>query len=148
MEFLANLHHKVIHFPIAFLLIYPFAEIAAFITGKNFFIKFAGVILFIGTVGSLAAVFTGNQAFTFIKDWSGENLKIFESHQTFATITVWYFTALLILRTYLGIKKKLNKKILSAFLILSLIGGYFIFQTANYGGKIAKERIKISYLEF
>lgn len=147
MEFLANLHHKVIHFPIAFLLLYPLMEILALITGKDFFTKSAGVFLLIGTIGSLAAVFTGNQAFTFIKEWQNESLKIFEWHQTFASISVWYFTALLILRTYLTIKKKLNRKILFGFVLLSLFGGYLIFQTANYGGEVAKERFRISGFE-
>lgn len=144
MEFLANLHHKVIHFPIAFLMVYPLIEILALTTGKDFFVKSAGVFLLIGTLGSLAAVFTGNQAFTFIKEWQNESLQVFDSHQTFASISVWYFTGLLILRTYLSIKKKLNKKILIVFVILSLIGAYLIFQTANYGGELAKERFRIS----
>ncbi len=144
MEFLANLHHKVIHFPIAFLMVYPLIEILALTTGRDFFVKTAGVFLLIGTLGSLAAVFTGNQAFTFIKDWQNESLQVFDSHQTFATITVWYITGLLILRTYLSIKKKLNKKILFVFVILSLIGAYLIFQTANYGGELSKERLRIS----
>ncbi len=144
MEFLANLHHKVIHFPIAFLMVYPLIEILALTTGKDFFVKSAGVFLQIGTLGSLAAVFTGNQAFTFIKEWQNESLQVFDSHQTFASISVWYFTGLLILRTYLSIKKKLNKKILIVFVILSLIGAYLIFQTANYGGELAKERFRIS----
>lgn len=144
MEFLANLHHKVIHFPIAFLMVYPLIEILALTTGKDFFVKSAGVFLLIGTLGSLAAVFTGNQAFTFIKEWQNDSLQVFDSHQTFASISVWYFTGLLILRTYLSIKKKLNKKILIVFVILSLIGAYLIFQTANYGGELAKERFRIS----
>lgn len=144
MEFLANLHHKVIHFPIAFLMVYPLIEILALTTGKDFFVKSAGVFLLIGTLGSLAAVFTGNQAFTFIKEWQNESLQVFDSHQTFASISVWYFTGLLILRTYLSIKKKLNKKTLIVFVILSLIGAYLIFQTANYGGELAKERFRIS----
>jgi uncharacterized membrane protein len=141
MEFLANLHNKVIHFPIAFLIMYPFIELLAVITNREFFIKTAGLILLIGTLGSLAAALTGNQAFSFFKDWQKESLEIFNWHQTFANITVWYFSSLLVFRTYLTIKKKLNKKILLIILLLSLIGGYFVYQTANYGGKLSVQRI-------
>ena len=41
MEFLAQLHPKIIHFPIAFLLIYVLLEITGVITKKDFYLKAA-----------------------------------------------------------------------------------------------------------
>ena len=144
MEFLASLHHKIIHFPIAFLVIYPFVEMLAVLTGKDFFVKSAGMFLLIGTVGALLAALTGNQAYSFIQDWPDAELKLFYLHQTFANVTIWYFAILLASRFYFSIKKKLNKKLLLVFLILSIMGSYFVYQTANYGGKISKERLIIT----
>lgn len=146
MEFLAHSHQKVIHFPIALLMLYPIMEFLAFAAYKEFYIKSAGLFLLVGTLGALASALTGNQAFTFFNDWQSETLDIFNSHQTYANITVWYFSVLLVFRTYFLIKKKLSKKFLMIFFFLSLAGIYFIYQTANFGGKLATERIK--YLNF
>jgi hypothetical protein len=41
----------------------------------------------------------------------------------------------------LFIKKKLNTTIISIIFVLSLIGGYFVFQAGYYGGKLADQII-------
>lgn len=146
MDFLADIHHKVVHFPLAFLLLYPLMEFLAVITKKDFFSKAAGLFLIIGTVGAFLSVFTGNQVFSSIKDWQKEARNIFNIHQTYANITMWYFTGLLILRVYLVIKKKMSRQIIIVLFLLSLLGGYFVYQTGNYGGKFAVERIKSNNL--
>lgn len=147
MEFLANIHPKIVHFPLAFLLLYPIMEFLALITKKEFYSKAANLFLFIGTIGALLAVFTGNQAYTYIKNWQTDNLNIFYSHQTFATITMWYFSGLLVLRLYLYLKKKLNQKTVFILFLLALVGIYFVYQTGNYGGELAKNVIKQSQLK-
>lgn len=141
MEFLASIHPKVIHFPIAFLMLYPLFELLFFFTRKEFFSKSAMLFLGIGVIGSFFAVLSGNQAFEVVKNWSNEGKNIFSSHQTFANLSVWYFTALLVVRYFLVIKKKLNRTTISVIFVLSFIGGYFIYQTGNYGGKLADQVI-------
>ena len=146
MEFLANLHPKIVHFPLAFLMIYPISELLAFITKKQFVINSANLFLLIGTIGAFLAVFSGNQAFSQIKNWSKEGLDLFDHHQLFANYTMWFFTGVLALRIYLTIKKKINSKTIFVLFILSLVGCYFVYQTGNYGGKLAEERIKQTIL--
>jgi uncharacterized membrane protein len=141
MEFLASMHTKVIHFPIAFLMLYPLLELLFLITRKEFFSKSAMLFLVIGVIGSFFAVLSGNQAFEVVKNWNNEGKNIFTSHQTFANLSVWYFTALLVVRYFLFIKKKLNRTTISVIFVLSFIGGYFIYQTGNYGGKLADQVI-------
>ena len=141
MEFLASIHSKVIHFPIAFLMLYPFLELSFLITRKDFFSKSAMLFLAIGVIGSFFAVLSGNQAFEFIKNWTNSGKEIFNTHQTLANLTVWYFSFLLVLRYFLFIKKKLNAIIISVIFVLSLIGGYFVFQAGYYGGKLADQVI-------
>jgi uncharacterized membrane protein len=141
MEFLASIHPKVIHFPIAFLMLYPLFELLFLFTRKEFFSKSAMLFLGIGVIGSFFAVLSGNQAFEVVKNWSNEGKNIFSSHQTFANLSVWYFTALLVVRYFLVIKKKLNRTTISVIFVLSFIGGYFIYQTGNYGGKLADQVI-------
>jgi len=143
MEFLASIHPKVVHFPIAFLMFYPVVELLFLITRKDFFTKTAMLFLAIGVIGSFFAVLSGNQAFEFVKNWNNESKEIFGSHQTFANLTVWYFSALLVVRYFLFVKKKLNRTIISVIFVLALIGSYIVYQTGNYGGKLA-DQVKIS----
>ena len=141
MEFLASIHPKVIHFPIAFLMFYPLMELLFLFTRKDFFSKVAMLFLAIGVIGSFFAVLSGNQAFEYIKNWTDSGKGIFHTHQTFANLTIWYFSFLLVLRYFLFIKKKLNTTIISIIFVLSLIGGYFVFQAGYYGGKLADQII-------
>ncbi|MHB9014432.1 MAG: DUF2231 domain-containing protein, partial [Ignavibacteriaceae bacterium] len=62
MEFLAQLHPKIVHFPIALLSTYVLLEIIGVVFKRDFFSKAAHLILLLGVLGALAAVFTGNQA--------------------------------------------------------------------------------------
>jgi uncharacterized membrane protein len=142
MEFLAHIHPKIVHFPIAFLMIYPLMEFLALVTKKEFYTKAAGLFLIIGTIGAFLAVFTGNQAFSIIKDWGKVSSNIFNSHQTFANLTMWFFTGVLVLKIYMTIKKKVNQKTIIILFLLSLVGCYLVYQTGNYGGKLAEARIK------
>jgi uncharacterized membrane protein len=141
MEFLASIHPKVVHFPIAFLMMYPLMELLFLFTRKDFFSKAAMLFLAIGVIGSFFAVLSGNQAFEFVKNWNDESKKIFNEHQTFANLTVWYFSVLLAIRYFLFVKKKLNRTIISGIFVMSLIGGYLVYQAGNYGGKLAEQVI-------
>jgi uncharacterized membrane protein len=145
MEFLAEIHPKVIHFPIAFLMLYPAMELLFLITKKEFFTKAAFLFLLIGVIGALFAVLSGNQAFEAVNKIPGVNKELFNVHQTYANITVWYFTFVLVLRYVFFIKKKLDKKIIAAFLLFAVIGSYFVYQAGNYGGKFSQELTKTVY---
>lgn len=140
MELFIELHHKIVHFPIALLFIYPFVELMSFFVKKEFFSFTSLVILIIGVSTSLLAVLTGNQAANVLFDTSYEIKALFENHQTYANITVWLFTAILFSRIYLQIKKKYSGLLKIILLIISFAGCYFIFQTGDYGGKTAHSR--------
>ena len=146
MEFIAGIHTKIIHFPIAFLMLYPFVELLYFITRKEFFNKVAFLFLVIGVIAAFIAVLSGNQAFEMITDWSAKSREVFITHQDYANITVWYFTALLTLRYFIFIKKKLNRTLVAVFVLFALIGSYFVFQTGYYGGKVAHRSVISSKL--
>ncbi len=141
MEFLAEIHPKIVHFPLAFLLLYPFMELLCFITQKEFYNKSAFLFLLIGVIGALLAVLSGNQAYAMVSKWDTKTLEIFNSHQTFANLSIWYFTILLVLRVYLQVKKKLKRNLLFLIFILSLLGSYFVYQTGYYGGKLADKNV-------
>ena len=140
MEFLAGMHPIVIHFPIAFLSLYVIVEIAAIVSNKEFLQKSAYFILVIGVVMTVAAVLTGNQAEEMasrLQDGGNELIRnAIENHEEFATITLWFFTGVLFFRTFIIIKKSFKKRIRYFLIPLVLLGGYLIYQTGNYGGKL------------
>lgn len=139
MEFLAELHPRIVHFPIAFFILYFFLESSGIILKKDFLLKSALLILIIGIITALIAVLTGNQAQAAAKllfKNSGEINEIIELHEEYATITLFYFSALLILRSYLVLKKKFVGNIQYIFIALGLIGCYLIYTTGIHGGEL------------
>jgi len=139
MEFLAGLHPKVVHFPIALLLTYVLLELVGIVFRKEFYLKAAHLLLFLGVIGAIFAVLTGNQAHTAYEYWSESSSKLFDEHQTFANLTVWYFTGLLAYRTYLVVKKKFSSFTKYFILALAFFGCYLVYQTAEYGGNLIKK---------
>ena len=136
MEFLAELHPKVVHFPIALLITYALLELIGTIFNKEFFQKAAHLILLLGVIGCIFAVLTGNQAFAANKYWNDASTSLVGEHQTFANITIWYFVVLLVFKTFIVLKKKMNRKINYLILTLALIGCYFVYQASEHGGKL------------
>jgi uncharacterized membrane protein len=139
MELLAELHPKVVHFPIALLLTYVILEIIGIVFRKEFYQKAAHLLLFIGVIGAFFAVLTGNQAYSAYQYWNDSSSELFNEHQTFANLVVWYFTGMLVLRTYLVVKKKFSLTYKYSVLALALFGCYLIYQTAEYGGDLVKK---------
>jgi uncharacterized membrane protein len=136
MEFLAEFHPKIIHFPIAFLLVYLLLEMLGAIFRKDFFSKAAHLFLLFGVLGALAAVLTGNQAEGAFEGWNKTTSAILETHSMYANITLWYFTVLLVFRTFIVLRKKFSNLFKYIFCVLALVGSYFVYQTGEYGGKM------------
>ncbi len=140
MEFLAKIHPEVIHFPIAFLLGYALFEILGIVLKKEFLSKTAHLFLFLGVLGLIAAVLTGNQAKDIAHKLSTDGVSIsfkaINEHEDYANITLWFFAALLILRTMAVIKKKFVSAIKYSFIILSIIGAFLIYETGEHGGAL------------
>lgn len=136
MEFLSAIHPKVIHFPIALLLTYFLFEVLTVVFKKDFLSKAAHLLLFLGVLGALAAVLTGRQAEDAFEFWNKQSSELLEEHELYANITLWYFTALLLLRTFLTFGKKFVGVIQYIIIVLAAVGVYFVFQTGDHGGKM------------
>ena len=143
MEFLGELHPIVVHFPIALLIVYSLFETIAVFTKKNFLFKSAYLLLILGIIGSITSVLTGNQAEDLIEvsklTASYTPSQLIDEHEEYATITLWYFTGVLVFRTYLIIKKKMDTKYKFLLPFAAVVGCYFLYQTGNYGGRIVHE---------
>ena len=136
MEFLADIHTKAVHFPIALLITYSLLEIIGLIFNKKLFTQTAFVVLITGIIAIFIAVLTGNQAFEAYQHWDEASSNIFNSHQFYANITTWYFVFMVVLRTFLVVKKKFNGVIKYLFILFAVIGIFFICKTAEYGGEL------------
>jgi uncharacterized membrane protein len=134
-------HPRFVHFPIALLSTYILLETVGVIFKKDFFSKAAHLILFLGVLGALAAVLTGNMAEQAAEKLFDEKDVIIpfgemSEHEDWATITVWYFAAVLVIRTFLVLKKSFKGVYQWVFILLALIGGYFIYETGEHGAKL------------
>lgn len=138
INFLADIHPRVVHFPIALLATYSILEIVGVLFKKEFISKSALLILCIGVVTSLLAVLTGNQAASDFTFWTEESSTVLNDHHTFATFLLWFSAIVCGLRIYFTVKKKFSGKINYIFLILSLVILYLIYQTGSYGGDLVK----------
>jgi len=140
MEFLAENHPRIIHFAVSFLMVYPIVELLAVIFNKDYLGKTAHLILFIGVLSALGAVITGNQAENIASLWEEQGAIIpfgsINEHKEYATITLLYFTGVLLLRTFLVIKNKYKGYIKYIVLVLAFIGVYFVYETGEHGGKL------------
>ncbi|PIW69215.1 MAG: hypothetical protein COW08_08365 [Ignavibacteriales bacterium CG12_big_fil_rev_8_21_14_0_65_30_8] len=140
MEFLAGLHPKIIHFPIVLLLVYVVLEILSAITKKEAFSKAAQITIILGVVTTLFAVLTGHQAEEIASKWEDAGaripFKLIGEHEEFANITLWYFAGLLVIRTVLVLKKKFTITFKYIFVLLALVGYYFVYQVGDHGGKL------------
>ena len=139
MEFLAELHPKVIHFPIALLFASVLFDAIGIVSKKEYFHKSAHLLLLLGVLGSFAAALTGNQAFSVYELWNNSSSELMSNHKLYANITIWYFTLILLLRTFLVLRKKYFTPVKYIIMVLGIVGCYFLFQTSEYGGELVKK---------
>ena len=138
-NFLAEIHTKVVHFPIAFLAMYSILEIFGVLSKKDFVTKSALLILCFGVVASLFAVLTGNQAETNFLFWTDQSKALLSSHQSYATFLLWFSAIVCGLRIYLVVKKKFVGLVKSLFLIFAIVILFLVYKTGTYGGDLVKK---------
>lgn len=137
MEFLSQLHPVAVHFPIVFFYLYIFFEIVNFFFKKKKIDEILLLFLILGIIGGLVSVLTGNQAFHYLSQSSSltqYHFYLIEKHEHYASITIWYFLAGLILKLYFLIKKKNDTRQHYIFVIFALGGSVLLYKTAELGG--------------
>ena len=135
-SFLADIHPKVVHFPIALFTTYAFLEIIGILLKKEFLSKSALLILCIGVVTSFFAVLTGNQAAMDFSFWNNESSALFNEHQTYATFLLWFALFVCALRIVLVLKKKMAGPVKYLFVLFALVLIFLVYQTGNFGGDL------------
>ena len=89
MEFLAQDHPLLVHFPIAFFFLYLIFESSGIIFKKEYLLKSAIIILALGVIGSVESVLTGNQAAELLKVQGNLTSEISEAIEDIASYCVF-----------------------------------------------------------
>lgn len=137
MEVISKLHPMVIHFPIALFVVYTLLEFIALFFKNGNFSKVILIILGMGVFFAILAVLTGNKAAEACEKLVPPDVsEIIETHETFATITLFFYATLFLIKFYVVTKLETGRLLKYAFLILTLIGNIFIYLTGYYGGQL------------
>jgi len=138
-NFLADIHPKVVHFPVALLTTYAFLEIISIVSNKEFLSKSALLILCLGVMTAFFAVLTGNQAFVDFKFWTEESKALLSEHQTYATYLLWFSLLVCGLRIFAVVKKKFIGFTKYLFILFALVIMFIVYQTGIHGGDLVKK---------
>ena len=138
-SFLADIHPKVVHFPIALLTTYSLLEIVGIIFKKEFISKSALLILCLGVVTAFFAVLTGNQAAADFKFWTEESKTLWGEHQTYATYLLWFSVIVCGFRIFVVIKKKFIGFTKYLFILFALMIIFLVYHTGIHGGDLVKK---------
>jgi len=138
-NFLAGIHTKVVHFPVALLATYSVLEIIGILFKNEFISKSALLILCFGVVTALLAVLTGNSAADNFLFWNDVSSSLLFKHQNFATYLAWFSALFCALRIYVVVKKKFVGLRKYVFLIFALLILFLVYKTGTYGGDLVKK---------
>lgn len=138
-NFLASIHSKVVHFPIALLTTYSLLEIIGVLFNKDFISKSALLILCLGVFTAFLAVLTGNQASQAFNFWNNESTTLLIEHQNYATYLLWGALAVCALRIYLTLKKKFSRRIKFIFILFAIAIVFLVYETGIRGGNLVNK---------
>ena len=138
-NFLAEIHTKVVHFPVALLATYSILEIIGIVLKNEFLSKTALLILCIGVVTALLAILTGNSAADNFLYWNNESSSLLLNHQNYATYLAWFSALFCSLRIYLVVKKKFVGLKKYVFFVFALLILFLVYKTGTYGGDLVKK---------
>ncbi|MEP7127777.1 MAG: DUF2231 domain-containing protein [Chitinophagales bacterium] len=129
-----HLHAMIIHFPIALLMVGFLSEVIALITKKEFFRQAAFYLLVLGTLGSIAAYLSGNQAGEGIEE--GPLEVPMELHEQAALFALWLSiiaASFRIVITYFKYNRNYTK-LIGVVLFAAVIGA--VARTGYLGGQL------------
>jgi uncharacterized membrane protein len=132
---LTTLHPLIIHFPIALLIVGLIADITGAIWKKEFYSRAGFYLLITGTLGVIAAYFSGNYASEGLIE-AGSLKYALETHESAATLTLWTMIIVSVVRIVLVALKKFKGVLQWVSVFLFLLGALSIVRTGHLGGQL------------
>jgi uncharacterized membrane protein len=133
-----NVHPLLVHFPIALLLSAATVDVIAWLLRSNRRLRDAATLLYlIGTLGALAAYFSGRAASYSV--WlPGMAHGLVKDHWDWAYRLVWFFGTVTILRLVLlrSSSRHPAHAIVAAFALAGLVGIWLVRETGDRGGQL------------
>jgi uncharacterized membrane protein len=125
----------IVHFPIALIIVgFLFDAISLFVK-KEFFSTAGFYLLILGTLGVVAAFFSGTSAGSGITE-AGTLKQALETHEGAAELALWLMVITAVVRIALVATKKYQGGFKYAALVLFLLGVLAIARTGYYGGDL------------
>lgn len=129
-----HFHPMIVHFPIALITIGFLAEVVSLYFRKEKCLSFAGFwLLMIGALVALAAYLTGE---FFTGEMTGAAGAVKETHETFASITLWTMIINAIFRIYLKYAGKEESSLKWVAFAIYALSALAVSITGFYGGSL------------
>ena len=136
-EWAPSIHPMLVHFPIAIFLLAVLLDVASYFLPKTWWDEKKNLLLYgIATVSGVVTYFSGKSAAdnVFLE---AEAQSVLTEHADWAEVTLWFLLLYFAVRTGIYFWKKAEVMIIQVVLtLLSLIGVFLIFETAEYGGQM------------
>ena len=129
------LHPMIVHFPIALLLVGFATDVLGLIIKRDFFSKVAFYLLILGTLGVIAAYFSGDLAGEGLAE-GGALKQTLETHEDAAILSLWLMTATALVRIAMVAMKKFTGAWRWIPVVMFLAGILSIARTGYYGGEL------------
>ncbi|MGE5431879.1 MAG: DUF2231 domain-containing protein [Syntrophomonadaceae bacterium] len=131
----SHLHPMIVHFPIALLIVGFLFDALSLFVKKEFFSNAGFYLLILGTLGVVAAYFSGTFAGSGISE-AGSLKQALETHEGAAELALWLMVITAAIRIALVIAKKYEGGFKYATIFLFLLGVLAIARTGFYGGDL------------
>ncbi len=135
-----NLHPMIVHFPIALISLAVLLDLGRLFLKKQTWLRPSALALYtFGTLGTLAAYFSGREAADSV-DIPSLAFTAVSEHADWGLYTLIFLSLYMVIRLFL-IKKPFGTSNAGSllFFILGAVGFFFVFQTAERGGRLVFE---------
>ncbi|MGE5400943.1 MAG: DUF2231 domain-containing protein [Ignavibacteriales bacterium] len=130
-----HLHPMIVHFPIALLIVGFLFDLISLFSRKELFSTVGLYLLILGTLGVIAAFFSGNFAGDGISE-AGSLKQALETHEGAAEIALWLMIAAAVLRIAFVWMKRYSGVYKYVAIGIFLLGVLAIARTGYYGGEL------------
>ncbi len=130
-----HIHPMIVHFPIALIIVGFLADFTGAIRKNEFFGKVGFYLLILGTLGVIAAYFSGNLAGGGITE-AGTLKRALETHEEAAELSLWLMTGVAVIRLALTAVKRYQGALRWITVFLFFLGVLSIVRTGYYGGEL------------